>query len=79
MLDNIANIFFGSFSKPGDGICCKYRNGFIAVTKKRSGVEKEVVYKHDGEFLSDLVIYLVASDDARDLEAKGEAAFANTD
>ena len=62
----------------GDGICCRYRNGFVTVTKKRGGTDKAVIYKHDGEFLHELVVYLVASDDARDLEVKEATAFAST-
>ena len=59
----------------GDGICCKYRNGWITVTKKRSGMDKAVIYRHDGEFFGELTVYLVASDDARDMEVLDETSF----
>ena len=31
-------------------------------------MDKAVVYKNNGEFLHELIVYLVASDDARDVE-----------
>ena len=51
-----------------DGICCKYRNGFITLTRKSSDVDKEVVFKHNGDFKEELKVYFRVSDDGRTIE-----------
>ena len=54
----------------GDGICCRYRNGFITITKKTSGSEKIVVFQHNGNFETSLETVLVASADGKELQVQ---------
>ncbi|CAB9511818.1 Vitamin K-dependent protein C (Fragment) [Seminavis robusta] len=52
----------------GDGICCKYRNGFVTLTKKISGQEKKVAYRNNGDFGSELDVYFQVSEDGRTID-----------
>lgn len=57
-----------------DGICCRYRNGFVTITNKKNGADKVVVFESSGDFESSLEVLLRTDENGRGIEVVDAAS-----
>jgi len=53
---------------PLDGICCRYKSGWLTITNKKNGADKVVVFESSGDFESSLEVFLRADENGRGME-----------